>query len=74
MNAHFASADGFELDYAARIGGRCRCDEFYKSRLAASPALPTVGGHQEPLQLPGVEMQLLRGPVHAFPTSNVNGH
>ena len=64
MNAHFAFAGGFELDYAARSGDRRWCDEFYKSRLALSLALATVGGHQKPFQFPGVEVQLLRGRVH----------
>src|SRR5581483_6741792 len=73
MNAHFASAGGFELDYAARIPDRHRCDEFHKSRLAASLA-PTIAAHQEPFQLTGVQAQLLRGPVYALPASNVDRH
>src|SRR5262249_13342695 len=44
-----------------------------KSRLTPSLAPPTVGRHQEPFQLTGVEVQLLRGPIHALSASNVNG-
>jgi hypothetical protein len=74
VDAHFASASGFELDDAAGIGGRYRCDEFYKPRLTTCLALPAVAGHQEPLQLSGVQVQLLRGSVYALPPSNVNRH
>ena len=38
-------------------GARRRCDNFHKSRLTASVALPTVGGHQELFHLSGVEVQ-----------------
>jgi hypothetical protein len=44
-------------------------DEFYKSWLTASLAPTTVGGHQEPFQLTSVEVQLLRGPIHALSAS-----
>jgi hypothetical protein len=74
MDAHLASAGRFELDDAPRIGGRQRCDEFYKSRLVSSSGPPTVSGHQEPLQLPAVQVQLLRGPIHSLPTSNLDRH
>jgi hypothetical protein len=73
MDAHFASAGGFELDDASRSGGRYRCDEFYKLWLTASLAPTTTGSHQEPFQLTGVEVQLLRGPIHALSASDVNG-
>jgi hypothetical protein len=74
MDAHLASAGGFELNYAARTGNRNRCNEFYKSRLALSLAVAPVGSHQEPFQFSGVEVQLLRRPIHALPTSNVDSH
>src|ERR1051326_6161914 len=74
MDAHLASAGGFDLVDAAKIGGRHWCDEFYKSHAAAPLALPSVGGHQQPFQLPAVQVQLLCGPVYTFVTSNVDSH
>jgi hypothetical protein len=72
MDAHLAPPGRFKLDDALPIGGRQRCDEFYKSRLAAPLALPSVGGHQEPFQLAAIQSQLLSGPIHSLPTGNLD--
>ncbi|HKE29359.1 MAG TPA: hypothetical protein VKB88_43715 [Bryobacteraceae bacterium] len=77
MDAHFTSVGRFELDNGPKIGYRHRCEESYKSRLAVSlesHMLPSISRQQEPLQLRGIQVKLLRGPVHSLPARNVNGH
>src|SRR4051794_15718192 len=65
MDAHFASASGFELDQTLGRGSWSRSDQFHESRLARRSAFPTIG-YEKPFQLAGVQVQLLGSPVYAF--------
>src|SRR3954463_10925792 len=66
MDAHLASAGGFELDQAVGSRSRRGSDQFHESRLTRRSASPTVGGYQKPFQLAGVQVQLLGSPVYAL--------
>jgi hypothetical protein len=70
MDAHLASTGGFELDQA--LGTRRPRDQFDKSRPARCLRLPFVSRYKQPLQFAGIQVQLLRGPVHALLPSGID--
>src|SRR4051794_36646229 len=72
MNAHLASACGFELDQALRTRRRLR-DQLDKSGPARCLRFRLVSRAQQPFQFAGVEAQLLGGPVDALLPGSPNG-